>query len=163
VTIELDSIAEAVAAVGAGSAVIVVDDQDAATGGSLVFPAELATPALIAFMIRYTSGFVQAPITEPVADRLNLPRLDSRNHDYRGGTHTVTVDTREGVSTASRPATARAPSASWPIRPPGRRTSPARATSCRYARRPVACRVAPARWKPRWTSPCSPDYHPPES
>jgi 3,4-dihydroxy-2-butanone 4-phosphate synthase len=47
VTIELDSIAEAVAAVGAGSAVIVVDDQDAATGGSLVFPAELATPALI--------------------------------------------------------------------------------------------------------------------
>jgi hypothetical protein len=38
VTIELDSIAEAVAAVGAGSAVIVVDDHDAATGGQSRLP-----------------------------------------------------------------------------------------------------------------------------
>jgi 3,4-dihydroxy 2-butanone 4-phosphate synthase / GTP cyclohydrolase II len=92
-------IEEAVAAIGAGRAVVVVDDADRENEGDLIFAAELATPELVAFMVRHTSGFICAPLTEPDADRLELPPMYHSNQDRRGTAYTVTVDAREGVST----------------------------------------------------------------
>ena len=37
--------------------VVVVDDEDRENEGDLIFAAEMATPELVAFMIRYTSGY----------------------------------------------------------------------------------------------------------
>jgi 3,4-dihydroxy 2-butanone 4-phosphate synthase / GTP cyclohydrolase II len=95
----LDPVEAAVAAVAAGRPVIVVDDEDRENEGDLVFAAELATPELVAFTVRYSSGFICAPLTEAEADRLELPPMYHVNQDRRGTAYTVTVDAREGVTT----------------------------------------------------------------
>jgi 3,4-dihydroxy 2-butanone 4-phosphate synthase/GTP cyclohydrolase II len=89
----------AIADIAAGRPVIVVDDEDRENEGDLIFAAELATPALLAFTVRYTSGFICVPLTGPDADRLELPPMYHTNQDRRGTAYTVTVDAREGVST----------------------------------------------------------------
>jgi 3,4-dihydroxy 2-butanone 4-phosphate synthase / GTP cyclohydrolase II len=93
------TIEEAVAAIAAGRPVVVVDDEDRENEGDLIFAAQLATPELMAFTVRYTSGFICAPLTDTDADRLELPPMYHTNQDRRGTAYTVTVDAREGVST----------------------------------------------------------------
>ncbi|HCT78128.1 MAG TPA: bifunctional 3,4-dihydroxy-2-butanone-4-phosphate synthase/GTP cyclohydrolase II [Micromonosporaceae bacterium] len=95
----LNSIEDAIAAIKAGRPVIVVDDEDRENEGDLIFAAELATPELVAFTVRYTSGYICAPLTEEEADRLELPPQYYTNQDRRGTAYAVTVDAREGVST----------------------------------------------------------------
>jgi 3,4-dihydroxy 2-butanone 4-phosphate synthase/GTP cyclohydrolase II len=95
----LDPIHKAIAEFAAGRPVVVVDDEDRENEGDLIFAAELATPELIAFMVRYTSGYICVPITDADADRLDLPPMVRTNQDKRGTAYTVTVDAREGVST----------------------------------------------------------------
>ena len=97
--IRLDSVEDAIAAVKDGRAVVVIDDEDRENEGDLIFAAELATPELIAFMVRYTSGYICVPITEEDADRLDLPPMFRINQDRRGTAYAVTVDAREGVTT----------------------------------------------------------------
>ncbi|GGK25071.1 riboflavin biosynthesis protein RibBA [Pilimelia terevasa] len=93
------TIDRAVADIAAGRAVVVVDDADRENEGDLIFAAEKATPELLAFMIRYTSGYICAPLTEADCDRLHLPQMVQQNQDWTGTAYTVTVDAREGVST----------------------------------------------------------------
>jgi 3,4-dihydroxy 2-butanone 4-phosphate synthase / GTP cyclohydrolase II len=93
------TIEQAIADMAAGRPVVVVDDADRENEGDLIFAAELATPELLAFMVRYTSGYVCAPLTENDCDRLELPPMYHTNQDRRGTAYTVTVDAREGVST----------------------------------------------------------------
>jgi 3,4-dihydroxy 2-butanone 4-phosphate synthase/GTP cyclohydrolase II len=93
------TIEQAIAEIAAGRAVVVVDDADRENEGDLIFAAQLATPELLAFMVRYTSGYVCAPLTEQDCDRLDLPPMYHTNQDRRGTAYTVTVDAREGVST----------------------------------------------------------------
>ena len=78
---------------------MVVDDEDRENEGDLIFAAEMATPELIAFMVRYTSGYICVPLPRAEADRLDLPPMFRTNQDRRGTAYTVTVDAREGVST----------------------------------------------------------------
>ncbi|WP_375475357.1 bifunctional 3,4-dihydroxy-2-butanone-4-phosphate synthase/GTP cyclohydrolase II [uncultured Jatrophihabitans sp.] len=98
-TLRLDSIDRAVADIKAGRPVVVIDDEDRENEGDLIFAAELATPELVAFTVRYTSGYICVPVTEADADRLELPPMFHTNQDRRGTAYTVTVDAREGVST----------------------------------------------------------------
>jgi len=93
------SIEQALADVAAGRAVVVVDDADRENEGDLIFAAEFATPELVAFMVRHTSGYICAPLDEQECDRLDLPPMHHTNQDRRGTAYTVTVDAREGVST----------------------------------------------------------------
>ncbi|GAA0499562.1 riboflavin biosynthesis protein RibBA [Paractinoplanes deccanensis] len=94
-----ESIERAIKDIAAGKAVIVVDDEDRENEGDLIFAAEKATPELVAFMVRYTSGYICVPIPEDEADRLDLPPMFHTNQDARGTAYAVTVDAREGVST----------------------------------------------------------------
>ncbi|HYN92243.1 MAG TPA: bifunctional 3,4-dihydroxy-2-butanone-4-phosphate synthase/GTP cyclohydrolase II [Pilimelia sp.] len=93
------AIEEAVAQLAAGRPVVVVDDEDRENEGDLIFPAELATPELLAFMVRHTSGFVCVALTPAECDRLDLPPMYHTNQDKRGTAYAVTVDAREGVTT----------------------------------------------------------------
>src|SRR5262249_56576052 len=93
------SIDQAVADIAAGKAVIVVDDEDRENEGDLIFAAELATPELVAFMVRHTSGYICVPLPAEECDRLDLPPQYHNNQDKRGTAYAVTVDAREGVST----------------------------------------------------------------
>src|SRR5215510_5862962 len=93
------SIDRAVADIAAGKAVIVVDDADRENEGDLIFAAEKATPELVAFMVRYTSGYICVPLTESDCDRLDLPPMFHTNQDVRGTAYTVAGDAKVGVTT----------------------------------------------------------------
>jgi 3,4-dihydroxy 2-butanone 4-phosphate synthase/GTP cyclohydrolase II len=90
---------QALADIAAGKAVVVVDDEDRENEGDLIFAAELATPELVAFMVRHTSGYICVPLPEAECDRLDLPPMYHTNQDRRGTAYAVTVDAREGIST----------------------------------------------------------------
>jgi 3,4-dihydroxy 2-butanone 4-phosphate synthase/GTP cyclohydrolase II len=92
-------IERAIKDIAAGRPVIVVDDEDRENEGDLIFAAEHATAELVAFMVRYTSGYICVPLPEEEADRLDLPPMFHTNQDARGTAYAVTVDAREGVST----------------------------------------------------------------
>jgi 3,4-dihydroxy 2-butanone 4-phosphate synthase/GTP cyclohydrolase II len=93
------TVEEALAEIAAGRAVVVVDDADRENEGDLIFAAEKATPELVAFMVRYTSGVICAPLTGHDTDRLGLDQMVPLNTERMGTAFTVTVDAREGVST----------------------------------------------------------------
>ena len=95
----LDSVERAIADIAAGKAVVVVDDEDRENEGDLIFAAEKATPELVAFMVRYTSGYLCVPLEGDDCDRLGLPPMFSQNQDKHGTAYTVTVDARDGVTT----------------------------------------------------------------
>ncbi|MGW5875810.1 bifunctional 3,4-dihydroxy-2-butanone-4-phosphate synthase/GTP cyclohydrolase II [Nocardiopsis terrae] len=98
-TVALDRVEDAIAEFAAGKAIVVVDDEDRENEGDIIFAAELATPELLAFMIRYTSGVVCVPMEGRDLDRLDLPLMTARNEESLRTAYTVTVDAREGVST----------------------------------------------------------------
>ena len=68
----LDSVERAVADIAAGKAVVVIDDEDRENEGDLIFAAEKATPEIVAFMVRYTSGYLCVPLDGAICDRLGL-------------------------------------------------------------------------------------------
>lgn len=93
-----DSVERAIADIAAGKAVVVVDDEDRENEGDIIFAAEKATPELVAFMVRHSSGYICAPLTGEDCDRLGLPPMVSRNEDARGTAYTVTVDANTGTT-----------------------------------------------------------------
>ena len=95
----LDSIEEAIAAIASGKPVVVVDDENRENEGDIIFAAEHATPELMGFTIRYTSGVICAPMSGERADALNLPPMLAANEDPKGTAYTVSCDAREGVHT----------------------------------------------------------------
>jgi 3,4-dihydroxy 2-butanone 4-phosphate synthase/GTP cyclohydrolase II len=96
---DFNDIERAIADIAAGKAVVVVDDEDRENEGDLIFAAEKATPELVAFMVRYTSGYICVPLDESDCDRLDLPPMYHTNQDRRGTAYTVAVDARHGVTT----------------------------------------------------------------
>jgi 3,4-dihydroxy 2-butanone 4-phosphate synthase / GTP cyclohydrolase II len=95
----MDPIERAVADIAAGRPVVVVDDENRENEGDLVFAASKATPELLAFMIKYTSGVVCVPMLGADLDRLKLPPMTSVNEDRKGTAYTVSVDSRHGITT----------------------------------------------------------------
>ena len=96
---DFESIERALADIRAGKAVVVVDDEDRENEGDLIFAAEMATPELVSFMVRYTSGYICVSLTEQECDRLDLPPMHHANGDNFRTAFTVTVDAKEGVTT----------------------------------------------------------------
>ncbi|MDO5511957.1 bifunctional 3,4-dihydroxy-2-butanone-4-phosphate synthase/GTP cyclohydrolase II [Corynebacterium sp.] len=96
--LRLDPVEDAIADIAAGKMVVVVDDEDRENEGDLIFAAELATPELVAFMVRYSSGYICAPLTNADCDRLDLPPMVAQNEDARHTAYTVTVDANTGTT-----------------------------------------------------------------
>lgn len=96
--LRLDTVEDAIADIAAGKMVVVVDDEDRENEGDLIFAAELATPELVAFMVRYSSGYICAPLTNADCDRLDLPPMVAQNEDARHTAYTVTVDANTGTT-----------------------------------------------------------------
>ncbi|WP_323794515.1 3,4-dihydroxy-2-butanone-4-phosphate synthase, partial [Nocardioides sp.] len=59
--IRLDSVERAIADIAAGKAVVVVDDEGRENEGDIIFAASKATPELMAFTIRHSSGVICVP------------------------------------------------------------------------------------------------------
>ena len=105
-------IEDAIAAIGRGDIIIVVDDQDRENEGDLIMAAEYATPEKIAFFLAHTSGLICVPMTGDRLDQLDLPLMVSTNTESQRTAFTVTVDFRHGtttgISAADRAATIQA-------------------------------------------------------
>jgi 3,4-dihydroxy 2-butanone 4-phosphate synthase/GTP cyclohydrolase II len=97
--ITLDTVDEAVAAFATGELVVVVDHADREDEGDLVCAAETATAEQLAFMIRYTSGIICAPMPDAEADHLGLPLMTRDNEEELRTAFTVSTDARHGTTT----------------------------------------------------------------
>ena len=102
---------EAVAAIGRGEVVVVLDDEGREDEGDLIMAADAVTPEKIAFFVRHTSGFICAAMSEERADELELPPMVARNTERQRTAFAITVDaavgTTTGISAYDRAATLR--------------------------------------------------------
>jgi 3,4-dihydroxy 2-butanone 4-phosphate synthase / GTP cyclohydrolase II len=98
-SIKLDRVEDAIADIAAGRAVVVVDDEDRENEGDNIFAASKATPELMAFTIRYSSGVICVPMPADMLDRLEIPLMTPHNKDKLRTAYTISVDARDGVST----------------------------------------------------------------
>ncbi|PYD02201.1 GTP cyclohydrolase II [Microbacterium esteraromaticum] len=95
----LSPLSDALDALRAGRPIIVADDENRENEGDIIISAELATAETMAWMVRWTSGLICAPMPADLADRLNLPPMVETNEDARTTAYTVSVDAAEGVTT----------------------------------------------------------------
>jgi len=109
---QFDPVPEAIAAVGRGEIVVVVDDEDRENEGDLIMAAEFATPEKIAFFVRHTSGLICIPLTGERLDELDIPLMVKDNTEAQRTAFTYSVDattgTSTGISAADRAATIQA-------------------------------------------------------
>ena len=95
----LAAVEDAIAAIGRGEIVVVVDDEDRENEGDLIMAAQHATPEDIAFFVRYTSGVLCAPMTGERLTELALPLMVAVNTEPMRTAYTITVDAAEGTTT----------------------------------------------------------------
>jgi 3,4-dihydroxy 2-butanone 4-phosphate synthase/GTP cyclohydrolase II len=104
-------IEDAIAAIGRGEIVVVVDDADRENEGDLIMAAEFATAENIAFFLAHTSGVIVVPLTPERLVELDLPDMVVQNTESQRTAFTISVDARHGVTTgisaADRAATIR--------------------------------------------------------
>lgn len=89
----------------AGKLIIVVDDDDREAEGDLVGLAELASPENVNFMTKHARGLICAPVSEEIANRLELVPMSEENTDAHGTAFTISVDHKEtstGISAFDR-------------------------------------------------------------
>ncbi|MGA2208934.1 MAG: bifunctional 3,4-dihydroxy-2-butanone-4-phosphate synthase/GTP cyclohydrolase II [Acidimicrobiales bacterium] len=108
----LSKVEDAIAAIGRGEMVVVVDDEDRENEGDLVMAAEFATPESIAFFLAHTSGLICVPLMPERLDELELPLMVPQNTESQRTAFTVAVDfkpgTTTGISAGDRAATIQA-------------------------------------------------------
>ncbi len=101
----------AVAALQAGLPIIAVDDEDRENEGDIIMAAQYATSEWLAWIIRVSSGFVCAPMSNERADALDLPLMTEDNKDALRTAYTITVDaagqSSTGISATDRARTLR--------------------------------------------------------
>ncbi|MEC2075743.1 bifunctional 3,4-dihydroxy-2-butanone-4-phosphate synthase/GTP cyclohydrolase II [Metabacillus fastidiosus] len=105
------SIEEALDDLKAGKVIIVVDDEDRENEGDFVALADGITAEAINFMIKHGRGLVCVPITEEIAENLDLHPMVDHNTDPHGTAFTVSVDyktTTTGISAFERAETIQA-------------------------------------------------------
>ena len=150
----LDEVERAIGDITARRPVVVVDDADRENEGDIIVAASKMTPALMAFMIRHTSGVICVPLPGDALDRLQLPLMTPHNAERMRTAFTISVDARDGVTTGisaeDRARTVRT------LVDYGHQSAPrssARDTSSRSATPRVACCGGPGTPRRPWTWP----------
>jgi 3,4-dihydroxy 2-butanone 4-phosphate synthase/GTP cyclohydrolase II len=88
-----------IAAVTRGEPVIIVDDLQRENEGDLIIAADAATPELMGFLIRHTSGIICVAMEGDRLDELQLGPMVVENTDARRTAFTVSVDAKDGTTT----------------------------------------------------------------
>ena len=86
------SVEDAIAAVGRGEIVVVVDDMDRENEGDFIMAADMATPETLATIVRYSSGVICIGMEGKRMDELKLTPMVKANEDPKGTAFSVTVD-----------------------------------------------------------------------
>lgn len=88
-----------------GKAVIVIDDEDRENEGDFIALAEHATPDIINLMATEGRGLICVPITQALAQKMNIGLMTDDNTDEYGTAFTISVDhkdTTTGISAFER-------------------------------------------------------------
>lgn len=96
---------EALEDLKAGKVIIVCDDEDRENEGDFLAIAEYAKPDTINFMAKEGRGLICTPITEELAEKLELNPMVEVNTDSHGTAFTVSIDhvkTTTGISAFER-------------------------------------------------------------
>jgi len=109
---EFDSIEDTIQAFKNGEFIVVLDDLSRENEGDLIIAASDVTTEKMAFMVRYTSGLICAPMTPSLTETLSLPQMVSSNEDPNRTAYTISVDanhpeTTTGISAHNRALTCR--------------------------------------------------------
>ncbi|MGA1302485.1 MAG: bifunctional 3,4-dihydroxy-2-butanone-4-phosphate synthase/GTP cyclohydrolase II [Cyanobium sp.] len=99
--IRFDCIADALAAIRNGEAIVVVDDESRENEGDLICAAQFATPQQINFMATQARGLICLAMEGERLDVLDLPLMVDHNTDSNQTAFTVSVDAgpEHGVGT----------------------------------------------------------------
>jgi 3,4-dihydroxy 2-butanone 4-phosphate synthase/GTP cyclohydrolase II len=95
----ITDIENAIAAIGRGEMVVVVDDANRENEGDLVMAAQMVTNESMAFMVRHTSGVICMPMEGTRLDELQLPMMVADNTTAYRTAFTVSVDAKAGTTT----------------------------------------------------------------
>ncbi len=97
--IKLSKVEDAVKDLKAGKIIVVVDDEDRENEGDLICVAEKITPEMVTFMAKQGSGLICLALPHEQVHRLALEPMAPRNEDKHRTAFTVSIDSKEGVST----------------------------------------------------------------
>ena len=105
--IVLNTIPEAIAAIGRGELVIVVDDEDRENEGDFIGASDLMTPEIINFMTIHGRGLICVALTEKRCKELDLELMVGKNTSSHETQFTVSVDAihpdvTSGISASDR-------------------------------------------------------------
>lgn len=105
--IVLNTIPEAIAAIGRGELVIVVDDEDRENEGDFIGASDLITPEIINFMTIHGRGLICVALTEKRCKELDLELMVGKNTSSHETQFTVSVDAihpdvTSGISASDR-------------------------------------------------------------
>ncbi|WP_149746041.1 3,4-dihydroxy-2-butanone-4-phosphate synthase [Rhizobium sp. RU35A] len=109
---QFSTIEAAIAAIGRGEMIVVVDDHDRENEGDIIVAADSVTPQQIAFMMKEARGLICMAMEGERLDALDLPLMVPNNTELHKTAFTVSVDylpgTTTGISAADRAATVKA-------------------------------------------------------
>ncbi|EFG56245.1 bifunctional 3,4-dihydroxy-2-butanone-4-phosphate synthase/GTP cyclohydrolase II [Lactobacillus amylolyticus] len=94
-----------------GGLVIVADDEDRESEGDMIGIGSKVTPENVNFMTKYARGLLCTSVGRKVAERLELPQMETNNTDPYGTAFTISVDyktTTTGISAYDRATTIKA-------------------------------------------------------
>ncbi|KAL2361799.1 3,4-dihydroxy 2-butanone 4-phosphate synthase [Blastomyces dermatitidis] len=110
--LRFSTIEESIEAFRNGEFIVVLDSQNRENEGDLIISADSVTAARMAFMIRWSSGYICAPIPASLCTHLYLPQMVVENADPNSTAYTITIDATDpsvttGISAHDRALTCR--------------------------------------------------------
>jgi 3,4-dihydroxy 2-butanone 4-phosphate synthase/GTP cyclohydrolase II len=94
-----DTVQQALTEIRAGRMIVVCDGEDRENEGDLVMAAQFATPEAVNFMAREARGLICLALSADRCDELALRPMTRRNESQHGTAFTVSIESRDGVST----------------------------------------------------------------
>jgi 3,4-dihydroxy 2-butanone 4-phosphate synthase / GTP cyclohydrolase II len=90
---------DAIAAIGRGEMIIVVDDEDRENEGDLTIAADKVTPEAINFMAKHGRGLICMPMLEERLAELDIPLMVAENTARFETAFTVSIEAKRSTST----------------------------------------------------------------
>ncbi|KAF1946034.1 riboflavin biosynthesis protein ribAB [Clathrospora elynae] len=94
-----DSIPDVIQAFANDEFVIVLDSPSRENEGDLIIAASALTPEKASFMIRYSSGYICAPLPVSRAAALHLPQMVEDNADPNRTAYAISIDANDPATT----------------------------------------------------------------
>ncbi|MBT6968947.1 MAG: 3,4-dihydroxy-2-butanone-4-phosphate synthase [Planctomycetes bacterium] len=95
----LATVEQLIEEISRGGMVILIDDANRENEGDLVLAAESITAEQVNFLATHARGLICAPLGSEIVERLQLPKMHSQPSDPTECAFTISVDSRDGIST----------------------------------------------------------------